>query len=79
MISINLSLQHRVKQSLLPKRILSNDAIYKIQTLQTHLQTIVDITNNKQCTLTEESQEYIYNSLNEGISTLFNIKNQLGE
>ncbi len=78
-MNLNQSLQYKVKQSLLHKRILSNDSIYKIQTLQTHLQTIVDITNNKQCTLTEESQEYIYNSLNEGISTLFKIKNELGE
>ncbi len=82
MLIHNKSYQLRA-QRLIPlfnkKRILSNDSIYKIQILQTHLQTIIDITNNKQCNLSEESENYIYNSLNEGISTLFKIKNELGE
>lgn len=60
-------------------KLLSTNSIYEIQKLQIHLQTIIDLTNKNHASLTEETQNYIYNSLNDGISTLFKIKNELGE
>ena len=58
-------------------RVLSSSEVYEIQELQVHLQTIVDICNSKNSNQTEEIVNYICNSLDDGLNTLFKIRHKL--
>lgn len=58
-------------------RVLSSSDIYEIQQLQVHLNTIVDVTNHKNSNKDEDTINYIANSLDEGINTLFKIRSKL--
>ena len=58
-------------------RVLNSSHIFEIQQLQVHLSNIVDITNHKKSNKSEDTVNYIANSLDEGINTLFAIRHHL--
>ena len=63
----------------IPLKVLDASAIYLIQQLQTDLTNIVDLANFNRNDVPESTFHYIINSLDDGISALFEIKNQLGD
>ena len=58
-------------------RVLDSSEVFELQQLQIHLSNIVDITNHKHSNTTDDTVNYIGNSLDEGLNTLFKIRFKL--
>ena len=55
-------------------RVLNSSEVHNLQKLQIDLNNIVDITNHKHSNTSEDTVNYIANSLDEGLNALFKIR-----